>query len=101
MGFLSVWLENGDLWGETSTTGGTGASVSCAGPSTGAWHHVAFTYDYFPLNNAASVENLYVDGVLKATHLEPGPIAYDSHPLQFGADIELGSAGLFPGRRAG
>jgi hypothetical protein len=74
-----------------STTAGEQPNVAYTWPvKLGSWHHVAYTYDY-----TYSLQTLYVDGKRVGSQSAIGPIAYDSHPFQIGADIEIGVEDFF------
>src|SRR5256885_7667372 len=61
-------------------------------PVVGRWYHIAFTFDY-----ATQIEALYVDGAKVSSAFTGRSIAYDSHPLIFGREIENGNSGFFFG----
>lgn len=50
-------------------------------PQRGRWYHLALAYDGAQLR-------LYIDGARVAAGAATGALAYDSHPVIFGADIE-------------
>lgn len=71
---LQVFNNAGD-----STTG-----TSIGGLSSGAWHHVAVSYDY--IGNNTSVMRFYIDGVLDATVSNSvGPVRSNTQAIKAGA----------------
>jgi uncharacterized repeat protein (TIGR01451 family) len=52
-------------------------------PALGVWYHIAYAF-----NDAANTQALYVNGVQVLTGTTLKSIAYDSHPLLIGADID-------------
>ncbi len=61
-------------------------------PTTNAWHHFAYTYD-------GTTQQLYLDGASAGSAAATTAIAYDTHPLLLGADIDNESpTSFFPGR---
>jgi hypothetical protein len=88
---LAVWMENGQLNAAIVTASTQEPSLTYNwSPAFGVWHHVAYTFDA----NAA-LQTIYVDGVAVASNSASGPIAYDTHPFQIGADIENGVPSFF------
>ncbi|MDB6059453.1 MAG: C-terminal target protein, partial [Verrucomicrobiales bacterium] len=86
-----IWLQNGQLRGGISTTGGFSALASYSWtPPVSSWHHVGYTY-----NQATALGTLFLDGVVVATASGSGPIAYDNRPFIVGADIENGNPTYF------
>jgi hypothetical protein len=87
----AVWYSGGQLWAGIATTSDDAPYLSYSWAfAAGAWHHVAYTFDA-----DAFYQALYVDGALVASGARSGPIAYDSNPMQIGADINNGVLGLF------
>jgi hypothetical protein len=90
---LNVWYDNsaGMLKAcmSTITSPGPVLTVNLA-PVAGAWHHVAYSF-----NGGAHTQALYLDGAVVASGTVTGAIAYDTHSLQLGADIENGSLAYF------
>ena len=88
---FGVWLENGNLKATMSDTSSFGPFLSIPfSPVIGRWYHIGFTFD-----NATQVESLYLDGARVSSSVTGRPIAYDSHPLIFGRDIENGNPSFF------
>jgi hypothetical protein len=83
----------GQLGGAITTVNGEGPWLTYAWtPALGTWHHVAYTFD-----SASSLQALYLDGAAVASGTVSGPIAYDTGPVQIGADIEYGVESFFFG----
>ncbi|MGA2177811.1 MAG: immunoglobulin domain-containing protein, partial [Verrucomicrobiota bacterium] len=88
---FAVWETSGQLFAGIATAGGNQPFLDYYwAPAAGTWHHVAYTFDA-----NASYQTLYVDGAAVASGASSGPMAYDAHPFQIGADIENGSPAFF------
>lgn len=88
---FAVWYGSGALSGEIVTASAEEPVLSYTwSPASGSWHHIAYTY-----NAATALQTFYVDGLKVASSSASGPIAYDSHPFQIGADIENGVPAYF------
>jgi hypothetical protein len=88
---FAVWILDGQLEaGIVTTNAAQPWLVYPWSPTFGTWHHVAYTFDA-----TAALQTFYVDGLDVASNSASGPIAYDDHPFQIGADIENGSPAFF------
>ena len=79
----TMWFESGTFRGYAGPT--NSAYLSQPWSDVTEWHHAAFTYD-----GQAQRQTLYIDGAIVACTPLSGPIAYDSHPLWIGADMDNG-----------
>jgi hypothetical protein len=93
---FALWYENDALKGSIRTASEDGPPYLSYNwsPALGTWHHVAYTFD-----SRTRTQALYIDGdpVVVASGVVNGTIAYDTHPLLIGADIENGSYAFFFG----
>src|SRR5207244_8623228 len=92
----AMWYDNsGALRAEISDAGGEMQVNASFSATTSTWYHVAFTFD-----SATQVETLYLNGVQVGTATYSGrQIAYDTHPLVIGADIQNEATQFFfPGQ---
>jgi hypothetical protein len=98
-----TWVYDSYLIAHLSSSGTLVATVYPTGgqphdlsvqftPVAGTWHHIAFTYD-----SGTGMHTLYLDGMAVANGTVTGPIAYDSHPLIIGAEIESEVLSYFVG----
>jgi len=79
----TLWFESGTMRGYV----GANSSAYIATPwrDETEWHHAAFTYDL-----QAARQTLYIDGAVVACAAASGAVAYDTHPLEIGADSDNG-----------
>ena len=87
-------LEYGKLNGGVGDNSGFGEIVSYPFiPELNAWYHLTYTFD-----DSTKTQALYINGQQVATGTQATSIAYDSHPVLIGADINSESPGYyFPG----
>ncbi len=84
-------LANGAPLAAISDANGFGTFVSTATPlPLGQWNHLAYSFD-----GNTRQESLYVNGAMVASANAGKSMAFDTHPLLLGADIENGVPGLF------
>jgi hypothetical protein len=84
-------LVNGAPLAAICDANGFGTFVSTTTPLVlGQWQHLAFTFD-----GNTRLEALYVNGATVAAANAGKSMAFDSHPLLLGADIENGVPNLF------
>jgi hypothetical protein len=84
-------LVNGAPLAAICDANGFGAFISASTPLTiGQWYHLAYSYD-----GNTRQEALYVNGAIGAAADAGKTMAFDSHPLLLGADIENGVPNLF------
>jgi hypothetical protein len=84
-------LVNGAPLAAICDANGFGAFISASTPLTiGQWYHLAYSYD-----GTTRQEALYVNGAIVAAADAGKTMAFDSHPLLLGADIENGVPNLF------
>ncbi len=76
-------IKGGNLNFILSEPSGAGHTASGPAPSTGAWHHVAGTWDGVTMR-------VYLDGSLLGSTPFAGPIGYDANPVIVGADDDGG-----------
>ena len=87
-------LEYGKLNGGVGDNSGFGKIMSYPFiPELNAWYHLTYTFD-----DSTKTQALYINGQQVATGTQATSIAYDSHPVLIGADINSESPGYyFPG----
>ncbi|HEX4262948.1 MAG TPA: LamG-like jellyroll fold domain-containing protein [Verrucomicrobiae bacterium] len=84
-------LVNGAPLAAICDANGFGTFISTTTPlALGQWYHLAFSFD-----GNTRQEALYVNGIAVAAANAAKSMAFDSHPLLLGADIENGVPGLF------
>jgi RHS repeat-associated protein len=79
----NIWYQNGELRGFISDGSQFNVVSMPWRPEIGRWYHVAYTFD-----DAANSQVLYIDGAAVATAAATVSIAYDSHPLLIGREID-------------
>ncbi len=79
----AVWYYNGNLYGGIANATNQYQVAYGWTPTPNTWYHVASTFDATSGNEA-----LYVNGALVASGTANATIAYDTHPLLLGADID-------------
>ena len=90
--FVVYIAANGALAAGYGDTSSIDAFSTSTFPTTNAWHHFAYTYD-------GTTQQLYLDGASAGSAAATTAIAYDTHPLLLGADIDNEALiSFFPGR---
>src|SRR5438270_1244009 len=79
--FLVFVAGDGTIGGGIGNSTSTDVLSTSTSPSLFAWHHFAYVYD-------GTSQQIYLDGVLAGSAATAQAIAYDSHPLLIGADID-------------
>jgi hypothetical protein len=92
-----LWYFNGTLNGTVSDGSPSGLDEDVHAPFlpvVGQWYHLAYTYD-----NSIDLQSLYVNGVLIGSKTQTNSIAYDTHPVILGGQINFGTpSGFLPGK---
>jgi uncharacterized repeat protein (TIGR01451 family) len=79
--FLIFVASDGSMGGGYGNATGADMMSTSTVPTTSAWHHFAYTYD-------GSSQQIYLDGGLAGSASASPTIAYDTHPLLIGAEID-------------
>jgi len=81
-----IWQLSGNLNGTIGDALGADILSVPFAPATNRWYHVAFTFD-----DVTKQQAFYLDGALVGYNQSPRSIAYDSHPVVIGGDIDNGT----------
>jgi hypothetical protein len=85
----TIWYQGGVLNAGINVSSPSGAT-STNWSALNEWHHMALSYD-----SGKKMQTLYIDGLPVSCAASAGPIAYDSHDVLIGGDIDNGSLGGF------